>query len=90
MKKYTHSKKFIPNIMIILIFMFFVSCTENSNNSADLVDNKNSLIAPQGIWIYQKIIMLNSILIQENSRELFDDLAPYTVENFINLSEKIL
>ncbi len=88
MKKYTYSKKFLPNITIILIFMFFVSCAENSKNNADLVENKNNLIAPQGNLDISKTYYAEfNTDSGKFTVQLYDDLAPYTVENFINLSE---
>ena len=75
--------------MIILIFMFFVSCTENSNNSSDVLDNKNNLQPPQGnLDISKNYYAEFDTDSGKFTVELFDDLAPYTVENFINLSEK--
>ena len=88
MKKYTYSKKFLPNITIILIFMFFVSCAENSKNNANLVENKYNHIAPQGNLDISKTYYAEfNTDSGKFTVQLYDDLAPYTVENFINLSE---
>ncbi|MAR34175.1 MAG: peptidylprolyl isomerase [Chloroflexi bacterium] len=68
--------------------MFFVSCAENSKNNADLVENKNNLIAPQGNLDISKTYYAEfNTDSGKFTVQLYDDLAPYTVENFINLSE---
>ena len=74
--------------VIISILMILISCSEeNTANQAIEMDASTSLAPPTGnLDISKKYKAHFQTEIGEFEVELFDDLAPYTVENFVNLS----
>ena len=74
--------------VIISILMILISCSEeNTANQAIETDKSTSLSPPTGnLDISKRYKAHFQTEIGEFEVELFDDLAPYTVENFVNLS----
>ena len=79
--------------VIISILMILISCSEENTanqsieNQAVEMDKSTSLSPPTGnLDISKKYKAHFQTEIGEFEVELFDDLAPYTVENFVNLS----
>ena len=79
--------------VIISILMILISCSEENTanqaieNQAIETDKSTSLSPPTGnLDISKKYKAHFQTEIGEFEVELFDDLAPYTVENFVNLS----
>ncbi len=74
--------------LIISILMILISCSEeNTANQAIEMNKSTSLSPPTGNLDISKKYKANfQTEIGEFEVELFDDLAPYTVENFVNLS----
>ena len=79
--------------VIISILMILISCSEENTanqaieNQAIEMDKSTSLSPPTGnLDISKKYKAHFQTEIGEFEVELFDDLAPYTVENFVNLS----
>ena len=79
--------------VIISILMILISCSEE-NTANQVIENKviemdksTSLSPPNGsLDISKKYKAHFQTEVGEFEVELFDDLAPYTVENFVNLS----
>jgi len=79
--------------VIISILMILISCSEENTanqaieNQAIETDKSTSLSPPTGnLDISKRYKAHFQTEIGEFEVELFDDLAPYTVENFVNLS----
>ena len=79
--------------VIISILMILISCSEENTanqaieNQAIEMDKSTSLSPPTGnLDISKRYKAHFQTEIGEFEVELFDDLAPYTVENFVNLS----
>ena len=79
--------------VIISILMILISCSEENTanqsieNQAVEMDKSTSLSPPTGnLDISKRYKAHFQTEIGEFEVELFDDLAPYTVENFVNLS----
>ena len=79
--------------VIISILMILISCSEENTanqaieNQAIEMDKSTSLSPPIGnLDISKRYKAHFQTEIGEFEVELFDDLAPYTVENFVNLS----
>ena len=79
--------------VIISILMILISCSEENTanqaieNQAIETDKSTSLSPPTGnLDISKRYKAHFQTEVGEFEVELFDDLAPYTVENFVNLS----